>query len=553
MSPLVNRSFGSPPQVVKSLWAGLMTWRRWRRFIQISEDLSLTDNFISRAHYMTEELLVHAGIIHQLALFLCFPHLDTKEYSLRSTGNRAIEAIHGVFRGGSHSLPITSPNLSFCEFLRRMTKTSQIRTAEHYLRHIEGNSIVATKKKRLTSAVHSTDASSASVAEYCKPATYPEYVEQLNQACNDGDIESKRAIERLAPVMAEALKAVKQFDQPKLAIDFSKPQKLVKEALHVSTTNVDVNLFERLITSVLGPISNVTNANNDSSQNQTATADVGTAIANLLSDISLCSSDEDVPQVDTRGNVTKALKLLQPHRERPSKDRSKRFAAGELHGDKVPHIDHDVIEFDYWLIQSPVTAVRESKLFLLGQILFMTLEGKPCHSACSTNPALESTFMVYEYDTEKYSPKGRTGLLKTRTTLLVNVTGQVSTQADKSVLLDLSMVTALPDGYAPFHADAELQATPQTTAAMQLESAQFQDDTYIVERVVARRFNRSQYEFLVKWMGYTEDENTWELAENIPEDKIQQYDAQCNGSHHERSLGKRTVKKPSKQGYINTF
>ena len=80
----------------------------------------------------------------------------------------------------------------------------------------------------------------------------------------------------------------------------------------------------------------------------------------------------------------------------------------------------------------------------------MTLEGKPCHSACSTNPALEATFMVYEYDTEKYSPKGHTGLLKTDTTLLVNVTGQVSTQPDKSVLLDLSMVTALTDGYDVF-------------------------------------------------------------------------------------------------------
>ena len=41
---------------------------------------------------MTEELLVHAGIIHQFALFLCFPQLDTNEYSLRNTGNRTIEA-----------------------------------------------------------------------------------------------------------------------------------------------------------------------------------------------------------------------------------------------------------------------------------------------------------------------------------------------------------------------------------------------------------------------------------------------------------------------------
>ena len=35
------------------------------------------------------------------------------EYSMRNTGNRAIKAIHGMYRGGIISLPITAPNLSF--------------------------------------------------------------------------------------------------------------------------------------------------------------------------------------------------------------------------------------------------------------------------------------------------------------------------------------------------------------------------------------------------------------------------------------------------------
>ena len=64
---------------------------------------------------MTLELLVHAGVIHQLAMFICFPiHLPISEYSMRNTGNRGIKAVHGVFQGGTTSLPITSPNLSFC-------------------------------------------------------------------------------------------------------------------------------------------------------------------------------------------------------------------------------------------------------------------------------------------------------------------------------------------------------------------------------------------------------------------------------------------------------
>ena len=82
---------------------------------------------------MTEELLVHAGINHQLALFFAFHQLPITDYSLRHTGNRGIEAIkfYGIFRGGAASLPITAPNLSFREFLSKMNSTSQIHTAEH--------------------------------------------------------------------------------------------------------------------------------------------------------------------------------------------------------------------------------------------------------------------------------------------------------------------------------------------------------------------------------------------------------------------------------------
>ena len=117
--PFRNNNFGPPPKVARSLWAGLMTWRRWRRYIQLTSGLTLADHFISRSHYMTEELLVHAGINHNLALFYAFPHLPLSEYSLRNTGNRGLEAIHGIFRGGSSCLPITCPNLSFREFLSK--------------------------------------------------------------------------------------------------------------------------------------------------------------------------------------------------------------------------------------------------------------------------------------------------------------------------------------------------------------------------------------------------------------------------------------------------
>jgi len=98
LEPFRNEKFGSPPEVVKSLWAGIMTWRRWRRYVGVTEGLTLADNFISRIHYLTLELMAHAGILHhQLALFLSFPDLGVKDYNLCWTGNRNIEAIHSIF------------------------------------------------------------------------------------------------------------------------------------------------------------------------------------------------------------------------------------------------------------------------------------------------------------------------------------------------------------------------------------------------------------------------------------------------------------------------
>ena len=215
--PYRNDKFGPPTKVCRSLWAGLMTWRRWYRYVQIVPELTLTNNFISRSHYMTEELLVHAGINHQLALFFAFHQLPITDYSLRHTGNRGIEAIHGIFRGGAASLPITAPNLSFREFLSKMNSISQIHTAEHNLKQIDGHSIVASRKKRQTSAKHSIG-DTQSEEEYAFPSTYEAFSKQLTDSCKDGDEDSKVAISELAPQMAAVLKKVNEWDNPSLAL-----------------------------------------------------------------------------------------------------------------------------------------------------------------------------------------------------------------------------------------------------------------------------------------------------------------------------------------------
>ena len=290
--PFRNNKFGPPPVVARSLWAGLMTWRRWRRYIQSTPGLTLTNNFISRSHYMTEELLVHAGINHLLSLFYAFPHLPVSEYSLRNTGNRGLEAIHGIFRGGSASLPITSPNLSFREFLSKMNQTLQVHQAEQNLKQISGHTIVASKKKRVVCAHESCD--QASEEEYTKPETYKEFVEQIMQACMDGDEDSKVAITQLAPDMASVLKTISEWDSPNVGIDLPPSNMSVVTAAVYTPSTCTQQLLESLIEKILGSSTYSTPASNRDST-QLTYPDITEAYANFLTDVTVTECDDITP------------------------------------------------------------------------------------------------------------------------------------------------------------------------------------------------------------------------------------------------------------------
>jgi len=76
----------------------------------------------------------------------------------------------------------------------------------------------------------------------------------------------------------------------------------------------------------------------------------------------------------------------------PSKDRGKRFAAGDLA--HVP--DNEVQELQFWTLFPTSQALQNAKVFLLGQVSLILSEGKPCQSA-EENP---------------YHANGRTALLK---------------------------------------------------------------------------------------------------------------------------------------------
>lgn len=172
-----------------------------------------------------------------------------------------------MYHGGTTSLPITSPNLSFKEFLSRMNQTMQVHTAEHALQQISGNPIVATKKKRVTNAMSSSDQGSRVDFQYTLPKTCSDFVRQLNLACGSGDAEAKLIIERLAPGMAAVLKKNKQWIAPNCPLEARTSDiSLVKDRSEVSVPGEEV--YMKLINHLLGPIP-LPDGNNASETNVT--------------------------------------------------------------------------------------------------------------------------------------------------------------------------------------------------------------------------------------------------------------------------------------------
>ena len=440
--PYRNDKFGPPTKVCRSLWAGLMTWRRWYRYIQITPELTLTYNFISRSHYMTEELLVHAGINHQLALFFAFHQLPVTDDSLRHTGNRGIEAIHGIFRGGAASLPITAPNLSFREFLSKMNSTAQIHTAEHNLKQIDGHSIVASKKKRQTSAKHSTTDTPTDV-QYTFPSTYEAFCKQLDESCKHGDDDSKAVISELAPYMAAALKKVKEWDNPILALSPPPPDLKLVTVLNEKITPWTEEDMQDAMDSILGTTPEA-DAILPQDEQALTNADIEQAYANYVMDgVVTFGDDPDTISVNT------LLKGMQPYREKPSKDRSRRFATGDLPFDSDTPESHDVQIFQYWTVFPTNKLMRAAKVFLLGQVIYLSESSKPVRSSIKVNPSLSAMLNVYEYqaDSSVYTPAGKSGLIKTADNLHLNVS-HIITSTMEGIQLDHMSVPDLID-YKP--------------------------------------------------------------------------------------------------------
>jgi len=246
--------------------------------------------------------------------------------------------------------------------------------------------------------------------------------------------------------------------------------------------------------------------------------------------------------------ATILLKGLQPHREVPNKNRGKRFAAGDIAGDRPLHEPGNSIEeLQFWLVNPVSQTLQKAKVFLLGRITIILDQGKPCSSA-ENNPSVEPCMNTTEIKILTIQ-RGKSGLLNVAKFLKIDVTKQAYTGSEPSeVKLTLTVIKDIED-YVPYTADIDidgrigiLKESSDDAEVTDTEGDDNEEEPFNVEYIIKKQFNakEGQYEFLVKWKGYSEKHNTWELLSNIPDKIVNKFDLEY--------ANKKVVEPPRRSG-----
>ena len=177
----------------------------------------------------------------------------------------------------------------------------------------------------------------------------------------------KTAISELAPCMASALKEATEWENPSLALSPPPPDLKLVTALNQKVTPWTEEDLQEVMETVLGPASEVNQLSSRDELNLT-NADIEQAYANYVTDGLITLEGTGNP---TTNSMNTLLKGIQPYREKPSKDRSKRFATSDLpFNNEIPE-SHDFKLFQYWT----------AKVFLLSQIIYLSECSKPVQSS----------------------------------------------------------------------------------------------------------------------------------------------------------------------------
>ena len=117
-------------------------------------------------------------------------------------------------------------------------------------------------------------------------------------------------------------------------------------------------------------------------------------------------------------------------------------------------------------------------------------------------------------------------LLKAPSILHVDVTKHIQQICD-TVTLPFDSIEEL-QGYLPFSNEVDIETRLATCAPTEPRACPVIEDEeeFVVESIVKKQLNSrlGQYEYLVKWKGYSAKHNTWELLTNMPDDILSSFE-----------------------------